>query len=118
MHHSETDIVASRFVAAGAVAYESGKFYNREIRNVRIFHKGPNISAATECAASGTAGEDLSGGGDDFGANRAEAVATKESQRTPPTRNSATQSARAEITSAAPMRSARAERKGLRDFMI
>jgi len=36
---------------------------------------------------------------------------------TPPTRNSATQSARAEITSAAPMRIARAERKGL-SFMI
>lgn len=31
--------------------------------------------------------------------------------------NSATMSARAEITSAAPIRSARAERKGFRDFM-
>ena len=38
-------------------------------------------------------------------------------QRTPPTRNSATQSARAEITRNAPIKSARAVRKGLRDFM-
>ena len=38
-------------------------------------------------------------------------------QSKPPTRNSATQSARAEITSAAPIKSARAVRKGL-SFMI
>ena len=38
-------------------------------------------------------------------------------QRTPPTMNSATQSARAEITRNAPIRSARAIRKGFRDFM-
>jgi hypothetical protein len=110
--------MSGRFVAARAVANESGELYNREIRDVRIFDHSPNISTATECAASGTAGEDLSGGGDAFGANRSKAVATKESHREPPTRNSATQSARAEITSAAPIRSARAERKGLRDFMI
>ena len=39
-------------------------------------------------------------------------------QRTPPTRSSATQSARAEITRNAPIRIARAVRKGLRGFMI
>jgi hypothetical protein len=76
--------MSGSFVAAARVTDESGEFYNREIRDVRIFHKGPNISAATECAASGTAGEDLSGGGDAFGANRAKAVATVESQREPP----------------------------------
>ena len=37
--------------------------------------------------------------------------------REPPTRNSATQSARAEITRNAPIKSARAIRKGLRGFM-
>jgi hypothetical protein len=117
MHHSETDVVASRFVAARAVADESGELYNREIRNVGILNHGSNVTAATECAASGTAGEDLSGGGDSFGANRAEAVATVKIQREPPTMNSATQSAMAEITSAAPIRSARAVRRGL-SFMI
>jgi hypothetical protein len=84
MHHSETDIVASRFVAATRVTDESGELDDGKVRYVGIFHKGPNISAATECAVSGTAGEDLSGGGDAFGANRAEAVATVESQREPP----------------------------------
>ena len=39
-------------------------------------------------------------------------------QREPPTINSATQSARAEITRNAPIKSARAIRKGLRDFMM
>jgi hypothetical protein len=106
------------FVAARAVANESGKFYNGQVRHVGIFNHGSDVTAATECAASGTAGEDLSGGGDAFGANRSKAVATVKSQREPPTRNSATQSARAEITSAAPIRIARAERKGLRDFIV
>ena len=39
-------------------------------------------------------------------------------QRAPPTRSSATQSARAEITRNAPIKSARAVRKGFRGFMI
>ena len=117
MHHSETDIVSGRFVSSGAVADESGELDDRKIRHVGILNHGSDVTAATECAASGTFREDLSGGGDSFGANRAEAVATVEDQRTPPTMNSATQSARAEITSAAPIRIARAERKGL-SFMI
>ena len=118
MNHSETDIVTGRFIASGAVANESGKFDNGKIRDVGILYHSSDVTAATECAASGTASEDLSGGGDAFGTNRAEAVATVESQLTPPTRNSATQSARAEITRADPIKIARADRKGLRDFMI
>jgi hypothetical protein len=117
MHYSETDVMTGSFVAARAVANESGELYNREIRHVGIFNHSSDVTAATECAASGTFRENLSGGGDAFGANRSKAVATVESQREPPTRNSATQSARAEITRNAPIRSARAERKGL-SFMI
>jgi hypothetical protein len=117
MHHSETDVMTGSFVAARAVANESGEFDDGKIRHVGILNHSSDVTAATECAASGTAGEDLGGGGDTFGANRSEAVATVESQRPPPTRNSATQSARAEITRNAPIRSARAERKGL-SFMI
>jgi hypothetical protein len=84
MHHSEPDIVSGRFVSSGAVAYESGEFYNREIRNVGIFDHSPDVTAATECAAGGTFREDLSGGGDAFGTNRAVTVATVKSQREPP----------------------------------
>jgi hypothetical protein len=61
--------VSGRFVASGAVAYESGKLYNREIRNVGILNHGSDDTATTECATGGTAGEDLSGGGDAFGAD-------------------------------------------------
>ena len=118
MNYGETDVVTGSFVASGAVADESGKFHDGQIRDIGILNHGSDVTAATECAASGTFREDLSGGGDTFGADGAEAVATVESQLTPPTRNSATQSARAEITRTAPMRSARADRKGLRDFMI
>jgi hypothetical protein len=84
MHHSETDVMTGSFIASGAVANESGKFYNREIRHVGILNHGSDVSAATECAASGTFREDLSGVGDAFGANRAEAVATVKIQREPP----------------------------------
>jgi hypothetical protein len=117
MHYSETDVVTGRFIASGAVANESCELYNGQVRNVGILNHGSDVTAATECAASGTFRENLSGGGDAFGANRSKAVATVKSQREPPTRNSATQSARAEITRNAPMRSARADRKGL-SFMI
>jgi len=96
--------MTGRFVSPGAVAYESGELYNREIRNVRIFDHSPDVTAATECAASVTAGEDLSGGGDTFGANRAVTVATVESQLTPPTMSSATQSANTRVTNAASVR--------------
>jgi len=117
VNHSEPDIVSGRFVSSGAVAYESGKFDDGKIRHVGIFDHSPDVTAATECAAGGTFREDLSGGGDAFGADWAETVATEEDQRTPPTMRSATQSARAEITRNAPIRIARAERKGL-SFMI
>ena len=58
--------------------------------------------------------------GEARGDNHTHGVFMKEKavQRTPPTRNSATQSARAEITRKAPIKSARAVRKGFRDFMI
>jgi len=77
MHYSETDVMTGSFIAARAVANESCKFDNREIRNVGILNHGSDVTAATECAASGTFRENLSGGGDAFGANGAEAVATK-----------------------------------------
>ena len=59
------------------------------------------------------------GGFEARGDDDADGVFMKEKavQRTPPTRNSATQSAMAEITRNAPIKSARAVRKGLRGFM-
>jgi hypothetical protein len=84
MHYSETDVMTGRFIASARVTDESGELDDGKIRYVGILNHGSYVTAATECAASGTFREDLSGGGDAFGANRAEAVATKESQRTPP----------------------------------
>lgn len=63
----------------------------------------------------------VAGGGKPGGDDDPVLVFMKEkavAQREPPTRNSATQSARAEITRNAPIKSARAVRKGLRVFMI
>jgi len=77
MHYGETHVVTGCFIAARAVADESGELYNGKIRYVGIFDHSPDVTAATECAASGTFRENLSGGGDAFGANGAEAVATK-----------------------------------------
>ena len=109
--------MARSFVASGAVANESGKFHDGQVGNVGILYKGANIATATEGAAGCAAGENLGGLGDTESTNGAEAVTTKEDQREPPTRSSATQSARAEITRNAPIKSARAVRKGFRGFM-
>jgi len=118
MHYSETDVMTGRFVAAARVTDESGELDDRQIRDVGIFHKGPNISAATECAASVTAGEDLGGGSDTGSADRSKAVATVESQFTPPTMSSATISANTVVTNTASARYASARIRDLRDFMI
>ena len=84
MHHSETDVVTGRFVAAGAIANESGEFDNGQIRDIGILDHSPDVTTATECAASGTASEDLGGITNRIGADGAESVATEESQREPP----------------------------------
>jgi hypothetical protein len=81
--------MARRFVGTGAVAYECGKLYNGQVPSIGILNHGSDKSALSECATGGTAGEDLSGGGDSFGANRAESVATEEDQLTPPIKASA-----------------------------
>ena len=84
MDHGKTDVVASRFVASGAVAYESGKLYNGKVSSVGILNHGSDDTATTECAAGGAFREDLGGVSDGIGADGAESVATKESHRRPP----------------------------------
>jgi hypothetical protein len=81
--------MSGRFIAARAVANESSKFDDGKIRDVRIFDHSPDVTAATECSPGMAASEHFGGGGDAFGANRSKAVATKESQFTPPIKASA-----------------------------
>jgi hypothetical protein len=77
VNYGETDIMSGCFIAAARVTDESGELDDGEIRNVGIFDHSPDVTAATECAASGTFRENLSGGGDAFGPNRAVTVATE-----------------------------------------
>jgi hypothetical protein len=80
-----------RFVETGAVAYECGEFDDGKIRDIGIFNHGSDKSALSKCAACGTFRENPGGVTDGIGADGAKAVATEESQRTPPTRSCAKQ---------------------------
>ena len=91
MHHSEPDVMTRRFVGTGAVAYECGKLYNGQVPSIGILNPGSDKSALSECATGGTFRENPGGVPDGIGADGAEAVATEESQRTPPTRSCAKQ---------------------------
>jgi hypothetical protein len=92
MHHSEPDVMTRRFVGTGAVAYECGKLYNGQVPSIGILNHGSDKSALSECATGGTAGEHFGGVPDGIGADGAEAVATEESQRTPPIQRDCSQS--------------------------
>jgi hypothetical protein len=115
MHYGKTDIVSGRFVAPTRVTDESGEFDDGKVPGVGILNHGSDDTATTECAASGTAGEDLGGVSDAKGTDRTESVATEESQLTPPMRSSATQNAKAPRTRAASARNARAWNRFLRE---
>ena len=84
MDHGKTDIVSGRFISSRRISDECGKFDDGKVPGVGILNHGSDDTPATECAASGTAGEDLGGISDAKGTNRAEAGATEESQLTPP----------------------------------
>ena len=115
MNHSETDIVTGCFVEAGAVAYESGKLYDGKVPGVGVLNHGSDDAATTECAAGGTFRENPGGVSDGISTDGTEAVATKESQLTPPMRSSATQNAKAPRTRAASARNAKAWSRFLRE---
>jgi hypothetical protein len=80
-----------RFVGAARVTDESGEFDDGKIRDIGIFNHGSDKSALSKCAACGTFRENPGGVTDGIGADGAKAVATEESQRTPPTRSCAKQ---------------------------
>ena len=115
MNHSETDIVASRFVAARRISDESGKLYDGKVPGVGILNHGSDDTATAESPAGGTFRENPGGVPDGISTNRTEAVATVESQLTPPMRSSATQNAKAPRTRAASARNARAWSRFLRE---
>jgi hypothetical protein len=89
MDHGKTNVMASRFVGTGAVAYESGKLHDGQVPGVGIFHHGSDDTPATESTAGGTASEHFGGITDGIGADGAEVVATVESQFAPPIKASA-----------------------------
>jgi hypothetical protein len=81
--------VARSFIGTGAVAYESGKLHDRQVPGVGIFNHGSDDTPSTESTAGGTFRENPGGITDGIGADGAEAVATVESQLTPPIKASA-----------------------------
>jgi hypothetical protein len=89
MDHGKTNVMASRFVGTGAVAYESGKLHDGQVPGVGILNHGSDDTPATECPPGGTASENPGGITDGIGADGAEAVATVESQFAPPIKASA-----------------------------
>jgi hypothetical protein len=117
MDHGKTNVMASRFVGTGAVAYESGKLHDGQVPGVGILHEGSDKSALSKCPPGGTFRENPGGIPDPESANRAEAVATVENQFTPPIKASA----RSQITGRRRRFSARkasARRSLERVFMI
>ena len=108
MNQSETDIVASRFVSARRISDESRELYNGKVPGVGILNHGSDDTATTESPPGCTFRENPGGVPDGISTDGTEAVATKESQLTPPMRSSATQNAKAPRTRAASARNARA----------
>jgi hypothetical protein len=115
MHHSEPDIVASRFIASGRISDESGEFHDGKVPGVGILNHGSDDATLSECATGGATGEDFGGIVNAKGTDGAESVATEESQLTPPMRSSETQNAKAPRTRAASARNARAWNRFLRE---
>jgi hypothetical protein len=89
MDYREPDVVACSFIGTGAVAYESGKLHDRQVPGVGILNHGSDDTPSTECPPGGTFRENPGGITDGIGADGAEAVATVESQLTPPIKASA-----------------------------
>jgi hypothetical protein len=92
MDHGKTNVMASRFVGTGAVAYESGKLHDGQVPGVGILHEGSDKSAPSKCAAGGTAGENPGGIADGIGADGAESGAAVEVQFAPPIQRDCSQS--------------------------
>ncbi len=84
--------MARRFIGTGRISDESGKLYNREVRNVGIINHGSDDTTASECATGGTFRENPGGVSDRIGADGAESVAAEESQFTPPIQSDCSQS--------------------------
>jgi len=76
--------VTGRFVSARRISDESRKLYNGKVPGVGILNHGSDDAPATECAAGGTFRENPGGISDGISTDGTEAVATKESQLTPP----------------------------------
>jgi hypothetical protein len=92
MDYREPDVVACRFIGTRRISDESGELHNREVPGVGILNHGSDDTPSTECPPGGTFRENPGGGGDIFGANRAEAVATVENQFAPPIQRDCSQS--------------------------
>jgi hypothetical protein len=84
--------MARRFVGAARVTDESGEFDDGQVPGVGILNHGSDKSALSKCAACGTFRENPGGVTDGIGADGAKAVATEESQRTPPIQRDCSQS--------------------------
>jgi hypothetical protein len=89
MDHGKTNVMASRFVGTRRISDESGKLYNREVRNVGILNHGSDDTPSTESTAGGTASEHFGGIANTERTHGAESVAAVKNQLAPPIKASA-----------------------------
>ncbi len=76
--------MASRFVSARRISDKCRKLYDRKVTGVGILNHGSDDTATSECATGCTFRENPGGISDGISTDGTEAVATKESQLTPP----------------------------------
>jgi hypothetical protein len=105
------------WITVNRISDESGNLPDGQVPGVGILHHGSDKSALSKCPPGGTFRENPGGVPDRIGANRAEAVATVESQFAPPIKASA----KSQITGRRrrlSARNAQARRSLERGFMV